>query len=175
MTDQTRSTQQAESAGRKKSILVVVDHPTIQDLVVTSLTLAGYHCSSVVAQDVASFSWVENMVSSVPDGIVMDVDCRSDVVRDPSDFLSQFCARWQTAFRDPQMPPMLLLTTQPEALAASERECYAVLQKPFPLQLLLKQMILLERQQEECGGAHRSENGSIIIPERNIHIWDKAT
>jgi len=128
---------------------VIEDHPIIQELLVTSLTLAGYHCSCVAAEAVASLAWIENSISTVPDGIILDIDIRASIFHDPAEFLHLCCGRWRTASSRMQMPPLLLLTTQPEAQNACEREGYTVLQKPFKPRHLLEQMetVIMQRQE----------------------------
>jgi len=102
-------------------------------------------------EQIASITCRENNVHALADGIVLDVDLRSEVLSDPLDFVRTFCAPWQTAPLSTQLP-LLLLTTQRALHDELQREGYPVEMKPFKPRILLNRLkALMERKQAECG------------------------
>lgn len=133
----------------RQTILVVESHPTIAELLSYCLDFAGYHCSVVNASQIASLTWIDNSLCPSPDGIILDVDIRSVVFKGPLDFFQAFCVRWQTVFMCTQMPPLLLLTAQPNIYALLQE--YAIVMKPFkPVVLLSNLQVLLMKQQQKA-------------------------
>jgi DNA-binding response OmpR family regulator len=130
----------------RQTILVVESHPTIAELLSYCLDFAGYYCSVVNASQIASLTWVDNSLCPSPDGIILDVDIRSVAFKGPLDFFQAFCVRWQTVFTYTQMPPLLLLTAQPNICSMLQE--YAVVMKPFKPVVLMSnlQALLMERQ-----------------------------
>lgn len=144
--DCTHDADRSQSCLRQ-TILVVESHPIIAELLSYCLGFAGYRCSVVDASQIASPARIENSLCPSPDAIILDVDIRSAVFRNPLDFLHAFCMRWQTVFTYTQMPPLLLLTTQPNS--RDMLQDYAVVMKPFkPVVLLSNLQAILERKQE---------------------------
>ena len=142
----------------QQTILVVEGHPIIAELLSYCLGLAGYHCVVVDASQIASLTWIENSLCPSPEGIILDVDIRSAVFRGPLDFFHTFCVQWQTVFTCTQMPPLLLLTTQPNSRDMLQE--YAVVMKPF------KPVVLLSDLQATMGRKQEAENveAKIVSP-----------
>ena len=152
MASQTlRFPQPTSGSNGQKTILVVANNPGIQELLVSCFTLSGYHCSVMDGEQIASITCRENNVHALADGIVLDVDFRSEAFSDPFDFVHAFCAPWQTASLSIQLP-LLLLTTQSVLSDELQREGYPVEMKPFKPRILLSRLkALMERKQAGCG------------------------
>ncbi len=121
---------------REKTVLVVESNPRIGELLAYVFKFSTYTCSIVEAEQIASLTWIEDSVSLLPAGIVLDVDIPA-LGREPLDVLHTFCERWHRASLS--MPPLILLTTQ--AVISDElRHCEdvdTVILKPFKPGVLL--------------------------------------
>jgi len=121
-------------------VLVVEDHPAIQDLLRWTLELAGYR-TIVCAGEQAALTWIEQAMQAgdCPAVLLLDLSFPDTHA---TDFLRLLRLRWHNAWGT--LPQIIVLTTSKkvqEDLAPLER----VMLKPFHIQdllTLIQQVIL---------------------------------
>lgn len=66
--------QQRNISSEQKTILVVEMTPIIEELLVKIFTLANYCICTVDWRQIATHSWIEHGMNTLPDSILLDVD-----------------------------------------------------------------------------------------------------
>jgi CheY-like chemotaxis protein len=131
-------------------ILIAEDQPVIQDLLYSTLQLAGY-CATVCGSRHAALTWRDQVMHSEDVSVVLLLDLGLLGTTEAIDFLNQVRTRWQGV--GGVLPQVIALTTSAQVqrdLEPRER----VLQKPFHI----RDLILLI--QQALANAARSEDGS---------------
>lgn len=139
---------QTPRLSRQHTLLVVEQNPVIQELLLYTFTLHGYHSVAVDREQIASLNWIENCIQTLPDGIVLDIDIQARTFQRSFDFMHAFCTHWYTA-TDHSLLPLVLLTTQRDTRDTLQQAGYSVVMKPFKLQDLLSSVKASIEQQQD--------------------------
>ena len=123
---------------QQKTLLVIEVQWTIQELLLSTFTLFGHKCNTIDTKQIASLTWVECCIQTLPDGIVLDIDIPMAAFQSPVDFVHAFSVRWSMTGHP--MPPLVLLTTRCDIRDSLQQEGYRVVTKPFKIRELLEAM-----------------------------------
>lgn len=119
----TRITDRAREAG---TVLIVEDDPTLAHAVARNLTARGY--ATTTADTVASAT--AELQARTPDLVLLDIDL--------PDGSGWEVARVLRAGGHPEVPVIVLSALRPNPRLVAELGCAGILEKPFPMDSLLR-------------------------------------
>ena len=142
---------ETNEASPQATILVVEDNLDIRELLIFCLQLARCPYSVIEVNLSDLLAWIEDNKRLLPNGIIFDVDSSMLEYKGSLDIFHAFCTQWKAFSTSTQMPPLVLLTTQPDRYNELQREGYAVVMKPFKMPILLNIMKTVLGRQEQGG------------------------
>jgi DNA-binding response OmpR family regulator len=142
--DKHRALPQINTLPAAPPILIAEEQAAIQELLSTTLALAGYR-TTICAGRQAVLTWLDQLPPSgdCPPLLLLDLSLPDTHDTHAANFLSHLCTRWHNARG--MLPHIIVLTTSKQVqkdLAAQER----VVLKPFHIHELLTLIELSLRQ-----------------------------
>ena len=120
---------------RGSHVLIVADHPALQELLCWVLQLAGYRTTTCAGRQ-ALLTWIDDMPCGDCPALIL-LDLSNPCTNDAADFLRCLRARWHDACSVP--PQVIVLTTSQQVQEGLEPIERVVLQ-PFHVRDLITLM-----------------------------------